>query len=166
MRINFISITAVGFFACTVVLAADLRLDLEVSGTVSGNPQWRSSAHSVNYTTLSSLTFDFGAVISGYSSTNVESGPKVIVLSDPTNLGGSLSISVATPSGCNIGNSSVNNEDVSLVFNDSPYADSVSVAVTEGVLNVLKIRFGAGGGYGDKNGLVECSGPGAITYSY
>jgi hypothetical protein len=157
----------VGFYLiCTISTAADLRLDLEVSGTVSGTPEWRSSNNAVSYTPMSSVTFDFGAVISGYSATNVDSDARVIVLADPTNLGGSLSINVSTPSDCNIGNSNVNNEDIKLVFNGSPYADTVSVAVTEGVLNTMKIRFGASGGYGDKSGLVECTGAGAITYSY
>lgn len=151
---------------CSICYAAELRLDLEVSGTVSSTPQWKSSLNAVTYSPVSSVTFDFGAVISGYSATNVDSASRVIMLSDPANLGGSLSISVSTPSDCSIGSSSVSDSDIKLVFNGSPYADAVSVAVTEGVVNTMKIRFGAGGGYGDKSGVVECSGAGAITYSY
>ena len=166
MNLAHASLVAGFYLICTISTAADLRLDLEVSGTVSGTPQWRSSINSVTYSTISAVTFDFGAVISGYSASNVDSDARVIVLSDPTNLGGSLSISVATPTDCNIGNSNVNNGDISLVFNGSPYGDAVSVAVTEGVVNTMKLRFSSGGGYGDKSGLVECSGPGAITYSY
>ena len=130
---HHISILVLGYLGCSIAMAADLRLDLEVSGTVSGTPQWRSSTNSVTYSPISAVTFDFGAVISGYSATNVDSDARVIVLSDPTKIGGSLSISVATPTGCNIGNSSVNDDDVSLVFNGSSYGDSGSVAVTEGV---------------------------------
>ena len=67
-------------------MAADLRLDLEVSEIVSGTPQWRSSSNAVTYSPISAVTFDFGAVISGYSATNVDSDARVIVLSDPTKI--------------------------------------------------------------------------------
>jgi hypothetical protein len=77
-----------------------------------------------------------------------------------------LTVNITTPTSCTIGGSAVIDSHVSLITPGSEYQGSTSITFTEGASNILQLRFSASGGYGDKAGVVSCSSPGSLTYSY
>ena len=145
------------------LIAIDLPLTLDVSGTISAPPSWQN----IFGNDLSGLIFFFSSNRAGIASRNVDSTSHTVALSDPSvSDGASISFSVVTPSNCSIGDSAVSDSDVSLVVNSVQRSNSALVAVAEESQIEIKVRFISDGNYGDKSGSVVCTTPGALTYTY
>ena len=162
-NVKNIKLAAFGlFFASSAAFATDVTLDLNVSGTILGAPEWRNTGA----TQITSVTFDFGSYQAGDAARNVDSGSQSVVLYDPANSSGSLSVTLATPSGCSIGADNITDSDVKLMFNSTEQANAASISITEGATNAMELRFASSGNYGDKSGAVSCSSAGTLTYTY
>ena len=125
-------------------------------------PEWRDTGA----TRITSVTFDFGTYQAGDAARNVDSGSQSVVLYDPNNASGSLSVALATPTGCSIGADNVTDSDVKLMFNSTEHSNAASITIIEGATNALELRFTSSGNYGDKSGAVACSSAGTLTYTY
>ena len=102
----------------------------------------------------------------GTAGRNIDSDTQSVVLHDPANSAGSLSVTLATPRSCGIGAAGVADSDVKLMFNSTEQSDAATLSITEGATNTLELRFDDFGNYGDKSGAVTCSNAGTLTYTY
>ena len=146
----------------TIAFSTDLTLDLDVTGTILDAPAWRDGSSNV----ITTASFNFGNVITGDAATNVDSDDVTVVLKDASISGQLVTIALTTPSSCTIGGDAVSNSDVKLVFSNTEFANGASLSFTESSSSSVKIRFADDGGYGDKSGVVPCTGSGSLTYQY
>ena len=142
--------------------STDLSLALGVAGTILDAPAWRDGASNI----ITSADFNFGNVITGSASTNVDSSDLTVVIKDSSKSGQVVSITLTTPTSCTIGGESVTNSHVKLVFSNTEFAGGATLSLTESNANTIKLRFVDDGGYGDKAGAVSCSGAGSLVYQY
>jgi len=146
----------------TSLLATDVNLNLQVTGTILEAPSWKDTGSNA----LSSVSFNFANIITGAAASNVDSAAVSVILSDPSNASSTLTVNLTTPSACTIGGNAITNSHVVLVHSSTAYANSATLSISEGATNSILLRFKSDGNYGDKSGAVSCSNAGSLTYSY
>ena len=144
------------------VNAAEITTNLYVSGTILPAPQWQDQ----NSNPITLISFSFDSTISGGASQDMDSDVFNLILSDTNNSGGSLNVSLLTPSGCTMGVTEIEDGDVFFIVNSSAYANGSLLTFTEGTTYATKVRFSGNGNYGSAAGLVTCSTTGTLTYTY
>lgn len=165
MKITSLSCTAALALAMLVpassAFSTDLSLGLDVTGTILEAPAWRDGSSNV----LTTASFNFANVIPGSASLNVDSADLTVVLKDASITGQIVSVAFVPPTSCSIGSAAINDAHVKLVFSNTEFS-SANLSFTESSATTLKLRFVDDGSYGDKSGVVACTGAGSLTYSY
>lgn len=144
----------------TIVLKADLDLEIYASGERLQGPEWQNNS-SVK---IASVTFDFTAPVSD-ASTNVDSTTQTVKIVDINNPGSAKTISITRPRDCLIGATTVANTFSRLVVDGTEYANT-TVTFTENVVRTIFVRFRDEGNFGATSGVVSCARPGDLTYTY
>jgi hypothetical protein len=151
--------TAILLVSGTATMALDLDLELRVTGTISGSPQWRDQSDQViNFTELS-----FASGLPKEPDTHRDSAANTVKLVNMRT--GYASVEVTVPSGCKIGETNVDGQHVKVLVAGAPKSNSEIISFSEGVQYPVALRFDAAGRYGDKIGDVRCT-PGKLRYNY
>jgi hypothetical protein len=145
------------FAFTTSAFAGDLILSLSATGSIGSAPVWM-----VGGVENTSAAFDFAQVAPG-AGQNVNSVSVSLQL-DHNGVTGSKNISLARPTGCTIGATSVAAPDVAMVFDGTEKATNGNVSFTVGTSVSTQMRFKAN--YGAATGAANCSNPGSLTYTY
>ena len=131
---------------------------VKVYGFFRERPQWTDATGKE----VEALDFRFESVASNLQKTDVKSRDVIVSLKGAVTY--PSEIRVKAPKNCSIGNTSVDNRDVSVFVNSRQIGDSFQII--DARPSSVSITFLAQGGYGQTTGTVLCKVRGEFRYSY
>ncbi len=162
-KLRFLTMVAATVVCSNQVSAGTAVLGLNVTGNISGAPQWQDAGSSP----ITSITLDFTGFTQANASAPVFSNTRQAKINDANVAdGNNVSVALLKPSACEIGGTPVSNEaHVILDVNGTQFGANGNITIPENTVRDFKLKFDGAANVGQATGAVSCT-AGSLTYTF